>query len=271
MPDPLSEIDAALARMPGASSGKRPDSAGPGTPKDVRVPTGYAALTRTATYGFLAALPLVVLYEVLAHLTLGATGVRVSADVWIKGLLASVDATGGWLFAAVVVALGAALILRERRRYGPLPLRGAYFAGMLAESTGLAVVLAFAVSAVVGMVFAQAGGKAIGLSGQLALSLGAGIYEELVFRVILVGGLAWGLRRVWTRTPAYLVAAVVGALVFSAIHYVGPYGDAFTLPSFTFRALFGLALNAVFLLRGFGIAAWTHAIYDVLVTVKAFG
>ncbi|HYE57311.1 MAG TPA: CPBP family intramembrane glutamate endopeptidase, partial [Rhodothermales bacterium] len=61
------------------------------------------------------------------------------------------------------------------------------------------------------------------------------------------------------------------ALIFSAIHYVGPYGDPFTLPSFVFRALFGLALNAVYLLRGFGVAAWTHAIYDVLVTLHVFG
>ncbi len=222
------------------------------------------------------ALPLVALYEALALLTLGNVGVRVGADVWIKQLLASVGATGGWVFAGIVVALGAALIVRERRRYGPLPLRARYFAGMLAESAGLAVVLAFAVSAVVGMIFAmalwplQAGGAPVGLPGQLALSLGAGVYEELVFRVVLVGGLAWLLRQKWTKGPAYTAAAIVGALVFSAVHYIGPYGDPFTLPSFTFRALFGLALNAVFLLRGFGVAAWSHALYDVLVTLHLF-
>jgi membrane protease YdiL (CAAX protease family) len=70
------------------------------------------------------------------------------------------------------------------------------------------------------------------------------------------------------RNAAYAVAAVVGALLFSAVHYIGAFGDPFTLPSFTFRFLFGLALNGLYLVRGFGIAAWTHALYDVMVVSR---
>ena len=50
-------------------------------------------------------------------------------------------------------------------------------------------------------------------------------------------------------------------------HYIGVLGDAFTLSSFTFRFLMGLALNLLFMVRGFGIAAMTHSLYDVYVTV----
>jgi hypothetical protein len=46
---------------------------------------------------------------------------------------------------------------------------------------------------------------------------------------------------------------------------MGSMGDVFTLQSFTFRFLFGMALNALLMLRGFGIAAWTHSLYDVMV------
>ena len=60
---------------------------------------------------------------------------------------------------------------------------------------------------------------------------------------------------------------LVGALVFSAFHYIGPYGDPISLPSFTFRALAGLVFSAMYLLRGFGITAWTHALYDVFLTL----
>jgi membrane protease YdiL (CAAX protease family) len=154
---------------------------------------------------------------------------------------------------------------------------------MIVESLAYAVVLAVLIGWVVGLLFAVAPqavaapvAAAHGLALQvvqpgwltmLALSLGAGIYEELVFRVILVGGLFLALHRLtaWERGRAYVVAAVVGALIFSAVHYIGVLGDPFQLGSFTFRFLFGLALNAVFLIRGFGIAAWTHALYDVLV------
>ena len=53
-----------------------------------------------------------------------------------------------------------------------------------------------------------------------------------------------------------------GAAIFSAVHYIGPFGDPFTVASFSFRFLFGLALNAIYLVRGFGIAAWTLAVWN---------
>jgi membrane protease YdiL (CAAX protease family) len=96
------------------------------------------------------------------------------------------------------------------------------------------------------------------------ISLGAGIYEELLFRVLLVSGLlAIGLRLKWRRPVAIGVAVVLSALIFSAFHYVGPYGDPLTLGSFTFRAIAGLLLSGLYVARGFGITAWTHALYDV--------
>ena len=112
----------------------------------------------------------------------------------------------------------------------------------------------------------------MGLFAQLSLSLGAGLYEELVFRVILVGGLFWLLNRLGAeRRAAYVVAALVGALLFSAVHYVGVFGDPFEVGSFLFRFLFGLAMNVLFLVRGFGVAAWTHALYDVMVVTNLLG
>jgi len=62
-------------------------------------------------------------------------------------------------------------------------------------------------------------------------------------------------------------ATTVGALIFSAFHYVGPYGDRLALPSFTFRVIAGVLFSGLYLTRGFGITDWTHALYDVLVTV----
>jgi membrane protease YdiL (CAAX protease family) len=101
----------------------------------------------------------------------------------------------------------------------------------------------------------------------LMISLGAGLYEELVFRVLLVSGLLLGARFVfgWRRATAATFAVVVGALIFSAFHYIGPYGDALELPSFLFRAIAGVAFSALYVTRGFGITAWTHALYDVFV------
>jgi membrane protease YdiL (CAAX protease family) len=100
------------------------------------------------------------------------------------------------------------------------------------------------------------------------LSLGAGLYEELVFRVLLVGGVFWLLRNAGlTAGRAGLLSVVISALIFSAFHYIGPYGDVWAFSSFLFRFIAGLAFSALFLIRGFGITAWTHALYDVMLVV----
>ncbi len=243
-------------------------------------PTGYVAATHTPTVAFLASLPLFVLYEVGVVLANGGSGpmqVRVGADVWLKNLLASVG-VAGWIAVTGVVALvGIATFAADRERR-PV-LKPWYFAGIVGEAFVYALVLAAVVGGLTGAIFgawlwpaAMMQGIPGGLGMQLALSIGAGLYEELVFRVLLVGGLAWGLRRALKLEPgrALIIAAVVGALVFSAVHHMGPFGEAFTLSAFTFRFLFGLALNGVFLVRGFALAAWTHAIYDVLVVTGWF-
>ena len=102
------------------------------------------------------------------------------------------------------------------------------------------------------------------------LSIGAGIYEELLFRVVLVGLLAWGANKLfgWRPLVAGIVATVLGALIFSAFHYIGPYGDPLDVYSFVFRTIAGLFFSGLYLLRGFGITAWTHALYDVFLLLR---
>ena len=234
--------------------------------------SAYHRYTRSATYGVWCALPLFVLYEamIVAVNTGTAAPVRVSADVWIKELLSMTGLRGGLLLVLIAVLAGLAAYLLDRDK--SIPLRGRYLAGIVVESTLYAVVVALLVANLVAAVFAAAPPPEGGLWTQLALSIGAGLYEELVFRVVLVGGLALLFRPFFEqRGAAYLLAALLGAALFSLVHYLGPLGDPFALPSFTFRFLFGLALNALFLWRGFGVAAWTHALYDVMVVTGLFG
>lgn len=236
----------------------------------------YHRVTRTATYGFLASLPLLILYETMMLVSgLGATTqVRVGAEVWTKQLLNLVGVRGTLALSVVVVLVGVALAWHERRR--DIPIRARYFGWIVAESALYAVGLAMVIGSLVGWLFAwgavelplaQAAPRRPGYFTMLALSIGAGLYEELIFRVVLVGGLYLIFRNV-APDGAYLTAAIIGAFIFSAVHYMGPLGDAFAMSSFVFRFLFGLALNALFLWRGFAVAAWTHALYDVFVVTR---
>jgi hypothetical protein len=72
----------------------------------------------------------------------------------------------------------------------------------------------------------------------------------------------------WRPLVAGIVAATLGALIFSAFHYIGPYGDRWDVYSFVFRSIAGLFFSGLYLLRGFGITAWTHALYDVFLLFR---
>lgn len=103
---------------------------------------------------------------------------------------------------------------------------------------------------------------------RMVASAGAGFYEELVFRLLGLGGLLWLLaKRGLKRWLAVLLAVVATSLIFSAVHYIGPGSDPFDLGSFAYRSVLGGFLAGIFLLRGFATAVWAHALYDVYVMV----
>lgn len=103
------------------------------------------------------------------------------------------------------------------------------------------------------------------------MSLGAGFYEELTFRVLVYGGGVALLLFLFNVTSAVkkflfrLVWAVLAACIFSGWHYVGALSDAFDLATFSFRAICGLVFTLIYQFRGFAPAVWTHALYDLWV------
>ncbi len=235
----------------------------------------YFRTSREARYSVLFAFPLLLLYEGLAAALSGSAvaGVRNGADVLLKTLFLSLGGRWGLLvFGILFVSVGGWIVWRDNRQRSS-PINWRVFLGMFGESILYAAFFGQTVAILTAWLLQggpslaiQAGSPvaSLPLGTQLVVSLGAGIYEELVFRVLLVSGLvALGLRFKWKRSAAVAAAVVASALIFSAFHYVGPYGDPFTTPSFTFRAIAGLLLSALYVFRGFGVAAWTHALYDV--------
>ncbi|MFN2567415.1 MAG: CPBP family intramembrane glutamic endopeptidase [Gemmatimonadaceae bacterium] len=239
--------------------------------------TSYWEASRAHRYSLLFALPLLLLYEALAAVLAhdpSVGGVRNGADVLLKSLfVATAGHRGPLLFMTVVVGVSIWLVWRDLRANGGR-LQSWIFGGMVLEAAALSVVLGVIVGAltvrILGPLGALAAGGDIDTMGwpaRLMLSLGAGLYEELLFRVALVSALANGARMAlgWGRGTAGAVATILGALIFSAFHYIGPFGEDWALQSFTFRAIAGVMFSALYLTRGFGITAWTHAMYDVLV------
>lgn len=236
------------------------------TPTVLRPIVGYFARRVDPLTNLFLVLPLFAIYHlgVLTQMRRsgqGFTWVGNGMDFLTSTVLALVhgDILAYTAIASGVTALLALLILRARRRSS---LHPRLFVPVLLESA----LYAFVVAGLIGSIVRTFGLGVLdheGLPAQVIASCGAGLHEELVFRMGLFSGLGYLLSRRMRPWAGWGVALVVSSVLFSAVHYLPPLGDAFSLSSFVFRLLCGVAFAVIYRVRGFAIAAWTHALYDV--------
>ena len=119
----------------------------------------------------------------------------------------------------------------------------------------------------------MAGGRS--LLADIVTGIGAGIYEELIFRLILICLLMLFFQDVlqFTRKNAIILSVLISAALFSAHHHVilveGQFGQSgtFNWAAFGFRTVAGIYFAMLFAIRGFAITAGTHAFYDIIATI----
>ena len=105
---------------------------------------------------------------------------------------------------------------------------------------------------------------------RVTLAIGAGIYEEFLFRVLLILLLSQIINFIfkWNFRFSRLIAMIISAGIFSSFHFLGEYGDYFSFNIFMIRFFAGIFLGILYFTRGFGIVAWSHSIYDLIVLTK---
>lgn len=239
----------------------------------------YARDTRKPMYQLLLVLPFLALYEV--GLWTNALGDQVNgADALLQAALSLLLALFGVGVSRVVISLAVAAgiavaALRALRQRGRL--RARYLAGMVLEAAATALVLATLVHLLLGggwpQFFTWQPNAAVTQQlrlGQITTpwamvvaAAGAGIFEELLFRVLLLGG----LYRLWARSGtslgtdqgAALKAAFASSAAFTLLH-VGAIGAPAGLISIFITSLL---LSGVYLQRGYATTAATHVLYDL--------
>jgi len=230
--------------------------------------SNYWRFSRSTYYSAVAALPLLVIYEILIVLSQSRYwGIRNAADVWIRTFLMAFDLQAQHI-TFVLIGISLALIPIAKSRARGIKLKANYFALMFAECLAFSLVLGVVLQSILRLGGLSSGGPGSGLMGNLALSVGAGLFEEIIFRVILLNLLFLLLSPLFKKK---LVAAVFSVLLasflFSLSHYVGTMADTWQLYSFIFRWAAGLLFTVLYFIRGFAITAYTHALYDIWVLV----
>ncbi len=211
-------------------------------------------------------LPLLLVYE--GSIAAGGNATRAAADVWLRSGLSWVGLNDVW-WPPCLLVVGLLAWHAQQRRDWEVPL--ALLPAMAIESLLLALVLV-GMGKVIDLGFAHLDGlpKLAADPGPLGPAwldyLGAGLYEEVLFRLLLVSLIAIALKAIGTPKVLGAVVTMSGsALVFALAHHVGGPGETFTWFAFVFRWTAGVFFAWVFLERGFGVAVGTHTAYDVLV------
>ena len=232
----------------------------------------YWSRTRKPLTCLVFVIPLLAAYEA-GVLWLGgrdSDAFRSGADAWLRGALEYFGLNRPWLLPTMVVV---GLLIWHTAQREPWRISLGLMGGMLGESllfACLLVVLAQLQSYGLRTWHAASVPTAAISSDRAAamavIFLGAGIYEEVLFRLCLLP-MCHGLFRTSGVRPALaaLMAAVATSLAFSLAHYVGPAGEPFRMFSFVFRTFAAMFFALLFMLRGFGITVGTHAAYDLIV------
>lgn len=272
-------------------------------------PDSYLDRTRRPVYAITYLLSFLVIYELGLILikseiiTLTTKNVRVVSFAWIQNLLVeylNFTPRATWFITPLVVILILlALQITSRTKWKvyfkdfipmtiecillALPLIALSLAmnrtgAPQPENTSLANSLqAIICSASAGGDWLAAGVNSIeNQSGDLLVriitGIGAGIYEEFIFRLILICIFMLILQDLLNVSPisAILISVMASAVLFSIHHHIFyidgaiQIGENFSLVRFLFRTLAGIYFAAIFASRGFAVAAGTHIFYDII-------
>ena len=235
----------------------------------------YFAATRHPLPCLLFVLPLLLSYEGCVLCLGGAHPemLRNGADNWLRMALEALGVSLSWLPPALLVALLVVWIY-VRRDVRPTDLVGTT-SGMGIESVAFALGL-WGVSLLLTPLLKHTGIELVAGKPEanpllrIVPYIGAGIYEETLFRLLLFTSLAWLLKKLEIVPYLGIVLAAFGsATLFSTAHHLGPQGQPYSHFLFLFRLVAGLYFVWLYQLRGFGVAVGAHACYNVMVSVSS--
>tara|TARA_B000000532_G_C18869137_1_gene407635 strand:- start:650 stop:1309 length:660 start_codon:yes stop_codon:yes gene_type:complete len=213
-------------------------------------------------------LPLFLLYEVGIFLisSRDIDQLRNGADVLMRQVLESFGIYGMYGFGGTFLIGFLIAFIRQKKNLRTSEIESRFLLIMFFESIVWATLLVIMMIKI--PTFLSLSNEDY-LIQQVVLAIGAGIYEEFVFRVLLISGLAilFGLIFNWGELGKTFLSVIISSAIFSIFHFFGSYGDTFSFPLFFVRFFAGIFLAMIYIFRGFGITAYAHSIYDLFVLV----
>ncbi len=225
----------------------------------------YFQKSKSPFYSFIITLPIFLLYELGLFLMRGTefSYIKNGADVLIEDMIATLGFDIFYISSSIFLLAFFIIAYYQKKNYDSFTIYKSYLSIMLFESFVYALLL-FLLLGNMSLYLMDISVQDIKFN--IILSLGAGIYEELIFRVFsifilykFISFIFKSMRHFSTQFSALLLSSIL----FSLFHFMGT--ESFSQEAFTIRFIAGILLGILYINRGFGITAITHSFYDIFV------
>ena len=229
----------------------------------------YFSNSKSPLYSFLFTLPLFIVYEIGIFISsIDQTMViRNGADVLLRQLFSYLGLNGfKWLGIIFLISYLITFLIHKRKLQNT-KLNLIYLPFMIFESIIWSMLIYLFMTNIHLLLMQPTGNMII---QRVTLAIGAGIYEEFLFRSVLILTFTKLLIFIFRVEYNYsrIIAMFISAGIFSGFHFIGDFGDLFSFNTFMIRFFAGILLGVIYFSRGFGITAWAHSIYDLIILTK---
>ncbi len=238
-------------------------------PKKVSPLRQYLHSSQTIHYSLILTLPALAIYElgVLILFRDSFFELRNTGEVLLRSLFESIGLRNPLAVSLILLAIFLIVMVRGYKIEKKQGIKADYIIYMLLESMFWGFLLFMALQ-----MFTRLPLQVYSFEDKISninLAIGAGIFEELIFRLVIIGAMmvifTRGLNLVhhWS----IILAILLSAIVFAAFHLLM---EPYSFPVFMQRVVGGILLGSLFYQRGYGVSAYTHIIYNILILAESW-
>ena len=229
----------------------------------------YFLYTRNSTISLMFIFPFFLMYEILAYFLFDNSDyvIRNSADIIFRDIFEIITSNTFITYNGLLLILIFLFIFYNFKNKSP-KFTLSYIFIMFIEGIFFGLLLVFILNGFSVFNYSQQNYFLIDYSFMFYSCLGAGIWEEILFRYLLLSSLIKVFKKIIDKYSSIILSIFISALLFSMFHYIGSLGDVFNIYTFIVRFVGGIYLGIIYLYRGLGISMISHIIYDfILVTI----
>ncbi len=229
----------------------------------------YLNSSKSLHYSLILTLPVLAMYE-LGTIFLFRDSffeLRNSGEILLRSLFESLGLTNPLMVSGILLILFIIVMVRGYKIEKKPGIHANYIVYMLLESMFWGALIFIALQ-----LFTQLPLQLITMEEKLSninLAIGAGIFEELIFRLVVISAILVILERGLTFESQYAIplAIILSAIIFAAFHL---FMEVYSFPVFSQRVVGGILLGSLFYIRGYGISVYAHIIYNFLILADSW-